>query len=159
MKANELRIGNLIKRIHSNSFDKVNGYDLLHSEKLNDVNHLVEWNDLEPILLSAEWLIKAGFKRTENISPGRAPVKWEKYFTHEELWDLVFLLDENNFRIDWTSSISYGQCKYVHQLQNLYYSLTGEELTVCCKICFGDTPLTKDGACDNCRKIANEILK
>jgi hypothetical protein len=75
--------------------------------------------ECEPILLTEEWLLKFGFNTTQ----------WDNFNSHR-------LMIGNN---DYTIVIySDGNCeigdvvtckiKYVHQLQNLYFALTGEEL-------------------------------
>ena len=93
-----------------------------------DIDH----EDLIPIPLSEEWLIRAGFEKE----------KRDRFFS-------LYLSDkdENEFgrqRIDyWFGEDDFsaaelcrsGVCfkrvkiKFVHQLQNLYFALTGEELT------------------------------
>lgn len=76
--------------------------------------------NITPIPLTEEWLLKFGFKSTQS--------------------GMMFILKDkngNNFTIE-SDSISfsarfiidhYCEIKYVHQLQNLYFALTGEELT------------------------------
>jgi hypothetical protein len=81
--------------------------------------------DISPIQLTEEWLIKMGFEKSvdttnlfvkiENINEVQYEISfYEKVgcsLYAEEFW----LKDE---------------IKYVHQLQNLYYALTNEELTI-----------------------------
>jgi len=77
-----------------------------------DIDH----EDLIPIPLSEEWLIRAGF---------------EKY-SDKEFY--IYTSKENEVRFyksdsDWNLAYFITETRYVHQLQNLYFWLTGEELT------------------------------
>lgn len=82
--------------------------------------------DCEGVLLTGDILLKIGFKSrngsTERIKDyfiGTNPV------THDWLFSLVQIGDEPLFFKN-----SYHQIRYVHQLQNLYLALTGEDLNV-----------------------------
>jgi len=69
---------------------------------------------VEPIPLTEEWLVKFGFKRSSTpnqLTLGR--------FSYELSYsDLYYGLSRM------------GKCKYLHQLQNLYFALTQEELEI-----------------------------
>jgi hypothetical protein len=114
MKAQELRIGNYIidefgdeVRVSTIFPDTVVISDRGNN---NILNELVE---CKPIPLTEDWLLKFGFTET-----------------HECYYQLNGLLLEhtasNNFNVNdclcWISE--------VNQLQNLYFALTGEELTI-----------------------------
>jgi hypothetical protein len=116
MKANELRIGNIVLRkefLHSNlencRFDKI---VVTH----NDINACHIYNrHFEPIPLTEEWLLKFGFVTNpyeDRYEKGTIHIECDKTKGATYLWI------ENMPHI-----------KYVHQLQNLYFALTGEELT------------------------------
>ena len=125
MKANELRIGNLVK------WHDVSKVLELHSEKNTFDNVYIEceesfewteYNKLEPIPLTEEWLLKLGFFKRNG----------ENRF---ELKNIGVVLLENNCCVDMYDSYneiisSLTLIQYVHQLQNLYFGLTGAELTV-----------------------------
>ena len=64
----------------------------------------------DPIPLTEEWLIKFGFIKV-----------WNNY----RLKPLGYLIDN---RLITVGSNYLRHIKYVHQLQNLYFALTGEEL-------------------------------
>lgn len=77
-------------------------------------------DDVSPIPLSPDILEKCGF---ENVYEN----KWANDLVeiqHYELGDWYELLNGEE-RTNWTH-----QVKYVHQLQNLYYSLTNQELNI-----------------------------
>lgn len=116
MKANELRIGNWVtatccyddKPIRNIEYSQIDcGFE----------------DFLEPIPLTGEWLLKFGFEKAYK--------------------DRVFKFNDN-FGVDFGISIFFIQhyknevhnsfirteIYYVHQLQNLYFALTGEELVI-----------------------------
>ena len=121
LKENDLRIGNFIKVISSTkTFDsfitQAKGYDIVRIEEKS----FAYWN-YEPIILDEEWLLKFGFEKIIGSN--------ESNFTNGFYNLFVNSLGEVNFYFfkegDW-----YQKIDYVHQLQNLYFALTGSELTV-----------------------------
>jgi hypothetical protein len=118
MKATELRIGNWVH--HNTNWSTRNEikeeleYQFDDRDWYYDAECLLSIeNDLSPIPLTEEWLIKFGFDGQDY-----------NLFTIE--------LSRNQFMMlkdEWLIVIS-NNCKYVHQLQNLYFALTGEELTI-----------------------------
>jgi len=101
MKANELRIGNLV---YNPNLKEVRTLDIL------DIRDYAEQRlikDFEPIPLTEEWLVKFGLMS----------IKTELGFWNNG--DAIY------FSYGFEKSI---ELKYVHQLQNLYFALTGEEL-------------------------------
>jgi len=132
MKANELRIGNLI------IFDNlISGEQIIEvtprffsslagGRDFEDQKNNTELNNYyKPIPLTEEWLLKFGFE------------KGNKYW-HNGLGSNIFYdLDNKYLRQAYGTgvnitmfAISAMNIQYVHQLQNLYFALTGEELTV-----------------------------
>jgi len=80
-----------------------------------------EYHEIEPIPLTEEWLIKFGFENygflflrysIENI----LVVDLEDFTSGINEHDVFWLLNKDML--------------YVHQLQNLYFALTGKELTI-----------------------------
>jgi hypothetical protein len=126
MKASELRIGNYI-RLMFNYED----YETIQviSDELVSVDK--KQADYEPLPLTEEWLYKFGFK---NIDKGG-----NDYITYTDpnhdyylqldvrRKDNKYLILDNSF--DDLRAFSMVDIEYVHQLQNLYFALTGEELT------------------------------
>jgi hypothetical protein len=131
MKPNELRIGNLFKDRGGKilRLDLWVGMKLAQRVVLNgfEVHPLTE--DLEycqPIPITEEWLINFGFKK-HKCNIGGADM-WQGM----DAWSI----NDNNwlFRgnpIDGLKLVGYfnSNIEYVHQLQNLYFALTGIELT------------------------------
>lgn len=107
MKASELRMGNLIYNKGNNFFVNPNHLIVM----MMDVNH-----NYNPIPLTEEWLLKLGFE-TDHIE------WWNGIICLGIFKDGIYYLptDQISFRIG-------KEIEYVHQLQNLYFALTGEEL-------------------------------
>lgn len=104
MKANELRIGNWVNDQGLNL-----QVGMINSEIVKS---------MEPIPLTEEWLIKFGFKRDE--LNGYYYPTWRKFIP---IYKRGHYYNFNGI------SLSCNDFEYVHQLQNLYFTLTGEELT------------------------------
>lgn len=77
---------------------------------------------LEPIPLTEEWLLKFGFKKVK--SDYEEAETWDFYFGI-----LYFDMANNSVKINGQYCL-YNIPEHVHQLQNLYFALTGEELTL-----------------------------
>ena len=103
MNTKELRIGNFIKGL---SIEKV--------EWLGDqVVNLYRVGCYSPVELTEDWLTKFGF---EKYSGG--------YLSKDSVIELTF-----DFLV-WKPNIERLKILYVHQLQNLYFAITGKELEV-----------------------------
>lgn len=118
LSANELRIGNLISYFN-NDVLKVSAVfeNGIHDEQYNGY----EYNDIHPILLTDEWLSKCGFaKEDEN-----------NFILHQN--NIYFRVHRNlisgEFMCKLVNNYSF-LIKSVHNLQNLYFSITNVELTV-----------------------------
>jgi hypothetical protein len=118
MKASELRIGNFYD---SNGFVSEVNPDTI--ENL----WVAERSCIKPLPLSEEWLLKFGFKQCgyemlswkhETLLPSfdLGGINWAD-FDEPDYQFLTYKVGDIILRID-----------YVHQLQNLYFALTGEEL-------------------------------
>ena len=88
-----------------------------HSSCLDEMNR-----NLKPIPLTEDWLIKFGFKEAEY---GYFVFQYRKLKAH------YLLLNPNKGFVEMcfnSQTTAQAPTKYVHQLQNLYYALAGEEL-------------------------------
>ena len=119
MKANELRIGNLI--LVDGEITEITGIKK-STVSFSDGFQMFIAGGLEPISLTEEWLLKFGFDITVD-HPGR------KLYEHDGECPLWFS-DKRGITDFYASRVRIRECKYVHQLQNLYFALTGEELTI-----------------------------
>lgn len=111
----ELRTGNLIIFKSTDTIEAV--LDIETANRKTPIINNVHISDVEPIPITEEWLFKFGYEGRESIS-GK-----NEYFFFEnqphQIWKPFnkFLDEQYRFEI-----------KYVHQLQNLYFALTGKEL-------------------------------
>lgn len=79
-------------------------------------------NELKPIPLTEQWLLKFGFENVENESIEFILELEEKFLLSIIIEDLTWAV---GYGFDWSRTFN---IKYVHQLQNLYFLLTSEEL-------------------------------
>lgn len=132
MDAKELRIGNLVTDQFYESFKTVIEVESVNDKGINlqicdDGNYPecakiwiepeYKFNDLNPIPLTEEWLIKFGLIKL------RSPMLSFVLGCYE----ICF----NPISEDYSVILKGGvicTLKYVHQLQNLYFALTGKEL-------------------------------
>jgi hypothetical protein len=140
MKANELRMGNYVSRESSDYPQRVDGIKTYRiwmtcigsSCDLSDVIQ-----NIKPIPLTEEWLLKFGFEKPVYINVGLR-FKWikGKFGLVQIFWKDTDIDSNEDFALWKTPSgelncYAHGEVpkiKYVHQLQNLYHALTGEEL-------------------------------
>ena len=109
MDARELRIGNLYNHVKS-------GVITLEADWISYFAKFPEL--LSGIQLNEEWLLRFGFKRQNNAFNG--PDK-----NDFSLWNPP---GESEFTFN--DTVMCPKIDYVHQLQNLYFALTGSELTL-----------------------------
>ena len=120
MKARELRIGNLVE-VFKDTYYPIVGISIENAYVSNKMGVLhCSYIELEPIPLTEEWLVKFGFKK-----------EYDNYWSHKKSY---FEIDKDNEGL-WINSVNGNEYhhgngfNHVHQLQNLYFALTGEELT------------------------------
>ena len=119
MKATELRIGNWLQRLDGSLFQVDE-----HTFKML-VHDIPEHLHPNPVPLTEEWLIDLGAKG--RISPlwiSLTNLKSELHFECHESGEIVTML-KGDF-----ADLILDRLKYVHELQNLYFALTGTELTI-----------------------------
>lgn len=116
IQANELRIGNLL--LYNGKIDKVTAIDL----DLDDENvPLVSFSDSNPVELN--------FGKVQLIHI--TPEILEKIFIPNRLKDFLKInICRLYYRQNDPGDFLEFDVKYLHQLQNLYFALTGEELPV-----------------------------
>ncbi len=128
MKAEELRIGNLIFcRGEIIKVTMIGEYGI--QSKTNDatINAKFVTGDLQPIPLTEQWLIDFGFEKKSWFTKGIV-IECIYY----QLADLIVYLVDDFFEIEVVTKAGqfnlFKKWNHVHQLQNLYFALTGEEL-------------------------------
>lgn len=96
---------------------------------------------VKPIPLTEEWLLKLGFKKNDRNEYLKEAPGWKKYYKvfyekyiatgeHAEGWLLQCVYAGSGMRKEEKIDIPCGYLSTVHQLQNLYFALTGEDLIV-----------------------------
>lgn len=123
MKANELRLGNLVHaKLASGKgrtvVHKITGYNIAN---LSD--GLTSSFVFEPIPLTEEWLLKFGFDPKDNRDISG-------YVKNNLVVEWLFDRWTGRLYYDFKTSVQIIKLEYVHQLQNLFYALTGQELTI-----------------------------
>lgn len=132
IKVNELRIGNLVYflgNVHEiEGISKRLRPDVGHFQ-LSGIEYSQKGFHLKPIPLTEEWLVKFGFIEHE-------VVKCLYNKTHNGFEIDITIEGDNVLSVQLSSTNISGAYpnkelfKYVHQLQNLYFALTGEEFTI-----------------------------
>jgi hypothetical protein len=119
MKANDLRIGNLVNTVLTNEIYAVDLWALSVIKGGNYQNsHDTNTKVFKPIELTKEWLLKFGFKQILE----RVYIKNYHYGYEFGITNIFIIKNDNCF-------MRYKHIQYVHQLQNLYFALTNEELS------------------------------
>ena len=137
MKATELRIGNHIQWNNpKNEIEiiRVIGENVvgLNSDIPSDT--LTPLDFFKPIPLTEEWLLKFGFEKKEDLSVHPGSRKYYFFYVKNNL--ILSISNVTDFNIEFKFQSFDAACylsiklQYVHQLQNLCFALTNEELTI-----------------------------
>lgn len=113
----ELRIGNLVwyeATAHIIKELRLNRCQHVWAKMQND-QYLSGYDDLDPIELSPEWLERMGFR-------------FNGMGYHSPNGKLYWYKNSLTINNDGRSKVINKSPRYVHQLQNLYFALTGTEL-------------------------------
>jgi len=117
---NEIRLGNIITSKSSTIPFEVTEEDFLHI--LENPDHYLR------VPLTEEWLVKFGFV-TRYLNEDRSkPLMWK---VEKNRHIDIYYEKQVNAYVFKINSLQYSYpINSVHQLQNLYHALTGEELTI-----------------------------
>jgi hypothetical protein len=154
MRAIELKIGNYVTDGYYDSFKTIFEVESISEKGINlSIKDDGRWGEIadiwiEPeyefdllfgIPLTEEWLLKFGFTKYEWMNGyfiktffGDLMIQFFKdeihlFFTKVSIDSKGMMFDGRRFA---GNKKSFTKVKYLHQLQNLYFSLTGEELTI-----------------------------
>jgi hypothetical protein len=114
MRANELRLGNYVY-----PYDDINlvSQKVIFRDYINVcIKDFENTNNLFPIPLTEEWLLKFGFN------------KWKNKNNYSKGSFIIYTLSKKGFHFGKKSLRI--KIEHINQLQNLYFALTGEELTI-----------------------------
>ena len=123
LKSNELRVGNYVKGIGHKISWLVDG---IETEYIYSSKAWRLMSSFEGIELTAELLKYFGFKLVWAGSGDGSLYRFGEKCNTMELINRGYGFKYNTF------NACEIEIKYVHQLQNLYFALTGEELTITC---------------------------
>ena len=127
MKANELRIGNKvywgvnivsIVGIHTQTYPNSDNKRpiTIYIDPVGNMHYYpIEENNITPIPLTEEWLLKFGFEKDS-----------DGYLIYMKSRIFIEFTTRGHYEISEYDT----EIKYVHQLQNLYFALTGNELEI-----------------------------
>ena len=125
MKSNELRIGNLVETDFSEGNiktvveikHKMASVKYIRTDTNEPHQSMVDYERLVPIKLTEEWLKKAGYKKQNGYG-----------YSNYNVYGTI-LKNDNGFEFHYYGIII--RLDFVHQLQNLFFSLYGEDLVFC----------------------------
>lgn len=132
MNPQELRIGNLLKsdgricvvtNIDSTSDFKLSPEGIFSCEFVEEPKHYLSRSDIEnyePIPLTNERLLKFGFDNTET--------GWEIIYRNRFKFSVILFKKVASVGMAGPFGLFEVKLKYVHELQNLFFALTKEEL-------------------------------
>lgn len=123
MEATELRLNNFV--IYEDEIVPVIGMENNDNGLLVkiDSNNVTDYRNLKPIALTAEWFQRLGFKEAYRSST-RVRFELPNYCRYD------FDLSSNKILQGFLFFGNYIKCNHLHQLQNIYFTLTGEELKI-----------------------------
>lgn len=159
MKATELRIGNRVFKV---DFDQckeiyrseylVRGYDL----ECLEIDGCLPHNDseLQAIPLTEEWLLKFGFEKRNNYSQNW--FLWLDHGWHKGMPYIRFIKKIFYLYITGESPVKICKIRYIHQLQNLYFVLTGDELNEIIALHIQEQPTKEKNLTDEMIRIEAE---
>lgn len=135
LQAKDFRIGNFVE--YDNRVFEIdsisNDFPTLNSIEFGV--GVVDWNNLQPIPLTENWLLDFGFE-VKNFDY-TTPISECKVVTltliphdeqHSSLTVCVTQKDEDFFEVN--ENVILSDISFVHQLQNLFFALSGEELQI-----------------------------
>ena len=118
MKAEELRIGNLFIEENSNEIIKVIELTTKNITFTGDFKG--KWQ-AKPIEITHEWLLRFGF---EILTDSKKGFKSTSYSYRKGIYICIGF----NYGVVTFDFWQGNEKKYIHELQNLYFALTGQEL-------------------------------
>lgn len=141
MTANEVRHGNYV--MYDGRFFQI---DIIASEfptlKTPEFGiGVVDWNNIHPVPLTEEILLKCGFSYSQPLTLWKLPnsnIIYEyddeeedscNYYVHF-YHDGEHLIIESSNEHGEVSNMKFKHIKHLHQLQNLYFAITGQKLEI-----------------------------
>lgn len=133
MQSKDFRIGNLVYAPNDFIMEVVGVFDdqiLLNFKGNQGGVFEVKPNEIKPIPLMEDMLRKYCFESTE-INDYRFNPNWYSFVLLKKYFILsVNIMGGIKIETDEESMITFSKHIYFHELQNIYFALTGEELTI-----------------------------
>lgn len=118
IQANEIRIGN---KIFLSTKQEVFEVVSMTKNTISSDSYCREHSEFEGIPLTEEILLKCGFEKYSSSQYRKNGV---------DLWQIERGSNKDEFLCNNITNIGGLYLKYLHQLQNLYFALTGKELEI-----------------------------
>jgi hypothetical protein len=128
MRAEDLRIGNLVYIPQLKKHSQIGVIE--ENGRFTTKNYSSSFSSIEclqPIPLTEEWLLKFGFNCVSDHNPNKKVFRLNFGYFKELNFAVNSEYGELNY---FRYNGGYTNIKHVHQLQNLYFALTCEELTL-----------------------------
>lgn len=125
----EYRIGNILN--YKDKYQSICRGEITNvstDKVVFDHKHPIKHHNLMPIPLTEEWLLKFGFIKDDSGVEMDDPDYCEWYERDFPVIGTLCQSSDKEYLFDMETDTL--RIKYVHQLQNLYFALTGEELTI-----------------------------
>ena len=121
MKSTDFRIGNLVYYHIEDKMDEREAWDEVSPIDYDDLRCFEQYEDnseYRPILLNEEWLLKTGCDKKEDyFELDRFRLRWMNPYKYFYVTDVH-------------SGGYFTKLEFVHEWQNFYFILQGEELTI-----------------------------
>lgn len=121
INANELRIGNWVKIVSPND-----GFMKANPKLIFDILYESDGVKVQPVPITPEILGKCGFEKDNNDMENEDYCEW-----HQKDFPVIGeLCSQSEYKYLFDTETDTLRIYYLHQLQNLYFALTNEELTI-----------------------------
>jgi len=136
IKAEELRIGNLVADEWFDSFKIIIKIESINDKGINlEITDDGNWSEIAQRFITPEYEFKQlrGIPITEELLLKIGFSKWRDTYL------VLYIDEESGFNISYNISSKGIECgyqdemfhiKHLHQIQNLYFALTGQELNI-----------------------------
>lgn len=135
IQATELRIGNLINIPESGVIATISAIGRrafnidVSKVDLDEADNYFDYESAHPIPLTPSILEKAGFEKIQEGSMAY-PEVWRIKYTQVLVGSVIDIQIRGSEEIAWIEGNTIVHIHYVHQLQNLIYAITKQELTL-----------------------------
>jgi len=133
MEAKQLRLGNIVNFLYGSSWLQGRVTNIGESRCVIGTQSVKPLN-IQGIAITEEWLLKLGFSEREDTVPEGYPTYWplegnSRFRIYYSDSNQKFNLDVFNYN---TGDLVEGiiTIDHIHQIQNLFFTLTGHELEV-----------------------------